>query len=993
MGEHRSMDRGGGGGGAATTCLGRAAHVPALPPWTLAAALGPAAPRAGAAGAGWRARVQGAGTPGVGQEGDATAIRETPQSAPGGLNTDQGSPRPAQSGDPPPSGARSAAWQVPDVVSLSCSRGAPGAAKSARTSLIPPHVLCAFVRSGGGPSAAAASPKSAPGAHSNTYAAPGSNVPPAGHQKEAQVTQKHVATPQKTSKAEDHRPQGRPSTTPADSSVPRSGHGTLSDTCKPLWRPTAVPGDHKTAHEPLGSKVHQSGRQQGGHAAQKPTANFQNTFIKVDNHKPEVKYSTTPVNFSTAMGQHPPHLGASKPNYGTTNRAGEHTTKFALLGSQTGFSDAKEASHITQKYKVTPQTDSIKRDGCRSRVSPIPADSIDVRGQSATRLLPEKSIQLRRAEQKIETFSGRSKSGMKALTPIKDHSQKFRSRSKSPLGVSHHSSRDSSFPLKRSKRGQSSSSSTSSRSSDSQSASSSSSRSCRSSQSSSSSTSPHRRQSPLTRFSDSSSLKRTSQLTHSSHSRSPSPKKKSVKWLDSSLSRSETTTKKENHSAYSSSSRSRSPIRRGSKTSHSTRSRSRSFSKRGRLSSQSSSSRSRSPPERDSTSSDSSSESYHHRSRSSRHRSSSHRRATSRSPDSQSRRRQTRCSSHSSRSRSSSPGLKGKSSSRSAKSPSKSTHHTASPEKLHTEENVPLRSFGVKIDISELVNDDKCVKDRIYQMFMIYGLVTSVEILTQSTKKYAVVFFSRPYEQQSALFSAPKTLFNKKLSVSPWTEKDQENQQNFEKKGRRNVSRWSDAKARDSNATTMWDNPMIQFHPRSSRMLLIDDLPKTIAPEKLDTVCARFENILDIDVQESPGKAACCFAVVEFSDIISLINAAKALDEEFFGGFNVKVDFGESAQTNCMWIDGIPACLLWEDMLVVLRQYGAVAKMLRDSIRSRALILYERRQDAVFAVKQLKLRNVFKSWVMVDFASDRSQLAFCRSMEASGQDIGNFLSE
>lgn len=336
--------------------------------------------------------------------------------------------------------------------------------------------------------------------------------------------------------------------------------------------------------------------------------------------------------------------------------------------------------------------------------------------------------------------------------------------------------------------------------------------------------------------------------------------------------------------------------------------------------------------------------------------------------------------------------MKGKSSSGSSKSPSKSTHHTASPEKLHTEENSPSRSFGVKIDISELVNDEKCIKDRIYQMFVIYGLVSSVEIFTLSTMRYAVVFFSRPYEQQSALFSAPKTLFNKKLTVSPWTEKDQENQQDLLKKERRNISRWTDAKARD-NAITMWDNAMIQFHPRSSRMLLIDYLPKTIAPEKLDTVCALFENILDIDVKESPRNATCCFALVEFSDIISLINAAKALDQEFFGGFNVVVDFAESEQTNCMWVDGIPASLLWEDMLVVLRQYGAVAKMLRDSLRSRALILYERRQDAVFAVKQLKLRNVFKSRVMVDFASDRSQLAFCRSMEASGQDIGNFLCE
>lgn len=419
-----------------------------------------------------------------------------------------------------------------------------------------------------------------------------------------------------------------------------------------------------------------------------------------------------------------------------------------------------------------------------------------------------------------------------------------------------------------------------------------------------------------------------------SQSRSRSPLRK-INRLPSSRSRSRSP-RRRTSSSFSSRSKSRSPLR--TRRLHSTKSKSRSPVRNKRLSS--SQSRSRSPL-----------------------------RKTSRMHSSQSKNHSPLKGGDSlplSRSKSHSPLKK---TSRLNKSLSKSP----SPMESSLSSNSSASSFGVRINFTSELPDDKTLKEVIFQRFVKYGFVTDVQVYRSHSSRYVLVFYDEQHEQEEALIGAPKTrLFSKTLEVTPWT----------------------GGRVKGDSGSMIWDDEMTKFSPASTRMLLIENLPKTIAPEKLDNICVQFDDILDIEIKEEPGKATCS-AFVEFSSIISLIKAGKALNKKFFGTSHVNVSFAKRSPTNCLWLDGLPPNLSQDYLYLRFSEYGPVAKTLYDSSKDMALVTYKHDKDAITAMKELKcgLGKLCGRRVMVDFASDRFQLVFCQEMAASCQNTGDFLKD
>ncbi|KAJ1079892.1 hypothetical protein NDU88_000123 [Pleurodeles waltl] len=320
---------------------------------------------------------------------------------------------------------------------------------------------------------------------------------------------------------------------------------------------------------------------------------------------------------------------------------------------------------------------------------------------------------------------------------------------------------------------------------------------------------------------------------------------------------------------------------------------------------------------------------------------------------------------HSSKSKSRSPSKTSRSNTSVSKSPS--------PVESSLSSNSSTSSFGVKVNFTSELPDDKTLKEVIFQRFVKYGFVTDVQVHRPHSGRYVLVFYDEQHEQEEALIGAPKTrLFSKTLEVTPWT----------------------GGRVKSDSGSITWDDEMTKFSPASTRMLLIENLPKTIAPEKLDNICVQFDDILDIEIKEEPGKPTCS-ALVEFSSIVSLIKAGKALNRKFFGTSHVNISFAKRSPTNCLWLDGLPPNLSQDYLFLRFSEYGPVAKTLYDCSKDMALITYKHDKDAVTAMKDLKcgLGKLCGHRVMVDFASDRCQLVFSQEMATSCQNTEGFLKD
>jgi len=64
------------------------------------------------------------------------------------------------------------------------------------------------------------------------------------------------------------------------------------------------------------------------------------------------------------------------------------------------------------------------------------------------------------------------------------------------------------------------------------------------------------------------------------------------------------------------------------------------------------------------------------------------------------------------------------------------------------------------------------------------------------------------------------------------------------------------------------------------------------------------DSLQDIEIKKQ--GAASSYAFVQFSDIKSVVQALKKKDGTHLGINKIKLGFGKSMPTNCVWIDDLP---------------------------------------------------------------------------------------
>ncbi|XP_051692489.2 msx2-interacting protein isoform X2 [Oryctolagus cuniculus] len=283
------------------------------------------------------------------------------------------------------------------------------------------------------------------------------------------------------------------------------------------------------------------------------------------------------------------------------------------------------------------------------------------------------------------------------------------------------------------------------------------------------------------------------------------------------------------------------------------------------------------------------------------------------------------------------------------------------------EKDEPRKSFGIKVQNLPVRSTDTSLKDGLFHEFKKFGKVTSVQIHGTSEERYGLVFFRQQEDQEKALTASKgKLFFGMQIEVTAWIGPETESENEFRP----------------------LDERIDEFHPKATRTLFIGNLEKTTTYHDLRNVFQRFGEIVDIDIKKVNGVPQ--YAFLQYCDIASVCKAIKKMDGEYLGNNRLKLGFGKSMPTNCVWLDGLSANVSDQYLTRHFCRYGPVVKVVFDRLKGMALVLYNEIEYAQAAVKETKGRKIGGNKIKVDFANRESQLAFYHCMEKSGQDIRDF---
>ncbi|KAG7472729.1 hypothetical protein MATL_G00112030 [Megalops atlanticus] len=321
---------------------------------------------------------------------------------------------------------------------------------------------------------------------------------------------------------------------------------------------------------------------------------------------------------------------------------------------------------------------------------------------------------------------------------------------------------------------------------------------------------------------------------------------------------------------------------------------------------------------------------------------------------------------------SSSSGSSDSSSSSSDESPARSVQSAAVPAPSAQpppalDKDEPRKSFGIKVQNLPVRSTDTSLKDGLFHEFKKYGKVTSVQIHGASEERYGLVFFRQQEDQEKALSASKgKLFFGMQIDVTAWNGPETESENEFRP----------------------LDERIDEFHPKATRTLFIGNLEKTTSYHDLLNIFQRFGEIVDIDIKKVNGAPQ--YAFLQYCDIASVCKAIKKMDGEYLGNNRLKLGFGKSMPTTCVWLDGLASNITEQYLTRHFCRYGHVVKVVFDRLKGMALILYNNIEYAQAAVKETKGWKIGGNKIKVDFANQESQMAFYRSMQASGQDIRDF---
>ncbi|XP_059158744.1 uncharacterized protein LOC131942822 isoform X2 [Physella acuta] len=271
------------------------------------------------------------------------------------------------------------------------------------------------------------------------------------------------------------------------------------------------------------------------------------------------------------------------------------------------------------------------------------------------------------------------------------------------------------------------------------------------------------------------------------------------------------------------------------------------------------------------------------------------------------------------------------------------------------------RPLGICVTGLPMRSTDSSLRDGLYHEYKKHGKVTTVQICVDGDSRCAIVSFRKPEDASKALeASQGKIFFGAKIKVTSH----------------------EGVEVDDADVTN--DNDSLdEYHVKSTRTLFVGNLEKETTTQDLIEKFKAFGEIIDVDIKRQGATTA--FAFVQYVDITSVVGALRAMEGEHIGINKIKLGFGKSMPTCCVWVDNLPADITNRTLRSSMTRYGEITYCLVDKNRNKGLIYFNSYDDAQHCVTDIKMRPHFmKKKLQIDFASRECQTNFLDRMEESG---------
>lgn len=283
------------------------------------------------------------------------------------------------------------------------------------------------------------------------------------------------------------------------------------------------------------------------------------------------------------------------------------------------------------------------------------------------------------------------------------------------------------------------------------------------------------------------------------------------------------------------------------------------------------------------------------------------------------------------------------------------------PVTVDNNEKDEKRPLGICVKNLPVRSTDTSLKDGLFHEYKKHGKVTMVKVIGQGTDRYAVVCFKKTEDVDKALeVSKDKLFFGCRIEVTAHEGIDGED-----------------------NEFRPLEAELDEYHPKATRTLFIGNLEKDITTTELRKHFEQFGEIIEIDIKKQGSSTS--YAFIQYSDVASVVKAMRKLDGENLGANRIKLGFGKSMPTNCVWLDGIADSVSEKFLARHFSRFGPVGYTAIDREKGHSLIFYDSVEYAQIAVSEMRGRILGGKRLQVDFASRECQTAFFEKMEMTGQ--------
>nr|CAD7197647.1 unnamed protein product [Timema douglasi] len=287
---------------------------------------------------------------------------------------------------------------------------------------------------------------------------------------------------------------------------------------------------------------------------------------------------------------------------------------------------------------------------------------------------------------------------------------------------------------------------------------------------------------------------------------------------------------------------------------------------------------------------------------------------------------------------------------------------------VHSEDRRPLAICVRNLPVRSSADNscgwfaDTSLKDGLFHEYKKHGKVTWVKVVGQAGDRYAVVCFKKPDDVEKALEeSHDKLFFGCKIAVAP-CQYDVED-----------------------NDFRPYEAEMDEFNPKATRTLFIGNLEKDVTGLELRKTFEQFGEIIDIDIKKQGVSSS--YAFCQYADISSVVKAMRMMDGEQLGNNRMKLGYGKSMPTNCVWVDGVADTVTEKYLNLQFHQFGSISNVTIDRERGHALVYFEQILYAQEAVRDMRGVMLRGRKLQVDFASRECQEAFYDHLVKQGHAV------